>query len=119
MSTRVMILSASVGSGHTIAAGVLESSFRHAPGVEAVQALDTLELTGDLYRSLYDDAYFALVDAAPWLVGWAYAHNEVPFRDGNVVSLWDQLNTTGVVKAIRAYQPHVEVCTHFLPAKLI
>jgi processive 1,2-diacylglycerol beta-glucosyltransferase len=114
-----MILSASVGSGHTIAAGVLESCFRQAPGVEAVQALDTLELTGDLYRSLYDDAYFALVDAAPWLVGWAYDHNEVPFRDGNVVSLWDKLNTTAVVSAIRAYGPDVVVCTHFLPAKLI
>jgi len=114
-----MILSASVGSGHTIAAGVLESSFRQAPGVETVQALDALELTGDLYRSLYDDAYFALVDAAPWLIGWSYNQNEVPFRDGNVVSLWDQLNTTAVVSAIRAYQPDILVCTHFLPAKLI
>ncbi len=119
MGNRVMILSASVGSGHTIAAGVLESSFRQAPGVETVQALDALELTGDLYRSLYDDAYFALVDAAPWLIGWSYNQNEVPFRDGNVVSLWDQLNTTAVVSAIRAYQPDILVCTHFLPAKLI
>ena len=119
MGNRVMILSASVGSGHTIAAGVLESSFRQAPGVETVQALDALELTGDLYRSLYDDAYFALVDAAPWLIGWSYNQNEVPFRDRNVVSLWDQLNTTAVVSAIRAYQPDILVCTHFLPAKLI
>jgi processive 1,2-diacylglycerol beta-glucosyltransferase len=119
MGKRVMVLSASVGSGHTIAAGVLESSFRQAPGVEAVQALDALELTGDLYRSLYDDAYFALVDAAPWLIGWVYDLNEAPFRDGNVVSLWDQLNTTAVVAAIRAYRPDVVVCTHFLPAKLI
>ncbi len=119
MGNRVMILSASVGSGHTIAAGVLESSFRQAPGVETVQALDALELTGKLYHSLYDDAYFALVDAAPWLIGWSYNQNEVPFRDGNVVSLWDQLNTTAVVSAIRAYQPDILVCTHFLPAKLI
>ena len=34
MGNRVMILSASVGSGHTIAAGVLESYFRQAPDVE-------------------------------------------------------------------------------------
>jgi len=119
MGNRVMILSASVGSGHTIAAGVLESCFRQVPGVETVQALDALELTGKLYHSLYDEAYFALVDAAPWLIGWSYNQNEVPFRDGNVVSLWDQLNTTAVVSAIRAYQPDILVCTHFLPAKLI
>jgi processive 1,2-diacylglycerol beta-glucosyltransferase len=119
MGKRVMVLSASVGSGHTIAAGVLESYFRQAPGVEAVQALDALELTGDLYRSLYDEAYFALVDSAPWLIGWVYDLNEAPFRDGNVVSLWDKLNTTTVVSAIRAYRPDVVVCTHFLPAKLL
>src|SRR5574342_300701 len=107
MGKRVMILSASVGSGHTIAAGVLESSFRQAPGVEAVQSVDALELTGEIYRALYDDAYFALVDAAPWLVGWMYDHNDPPFRSGNVLSLWDQLNTTTVVAAIRAFQPDV------------
>ncbi|HEU5100828.1 MAG TPA: glycosyltransferase [Roseiflexaceae bacterium] len=119
MGKRVMVLGASVGSGHTIAAGVLESCFHQVPDVEAVQALDTLELTSDLYRSFYDEAYFALVDAAPWLIGWAYDRNDPPFRDRNVVSLWDQLNTTAVVSAIRAYQPDVVVCTHFLPSKLI
>jgi processive 1,2-diacylglycerol beta-glucosyltransferase len=119
MGKRVMILSASVGSGHNIAAGALEAYFRQVPGVEAVQTLDALELTNPLYRKLYDDAYFTLVDAAPWLVGWGYDQSDPPFRDRNVVSLWDQLNTIPVVSAIRAYQPDVVVCTHFLPAKLI
>ncbi len=119
MGKRVMILTASVGSGHTIAAGVLESFFRQAPGVETVQVLDALELASDLYRTLYDNAYFALVEAAPWLVGWSYDYSDPPFRGGNALSLWDQLNTTAVVAAIRAYQPDVVVCTHFLPAKLI
>src|SRR6266540_1128503 len=103
MGKRVMILTASVGSGHTIAAGVLESFFRQAPGVETVQVLDALELASDLYRTLYDNAYFALVEAAPWLVGWSYDYSDPPFRGGNALSLWDQLNTTAVVAAIRAY----------------
>ena len=83
MGKRVMVLSVSVGSGHTIAAGVLESCVRETPGVDAVQALDAFELTGGLYRSLYDDAYFALVDAAPWLVGWMYdaQRSAVPRRE--------------------------------------
>ena len=78
-----------------------------------------LELTSSLYHTLYDDAYFAAVDAAPWLVGWSYDVNDLPFRSQEVLSLWDQINTTAVVKAIEAYQPDIVVCTHFLPARLV
>ena len=34
MAKRIIILTASVGSGHNIAAGVLEAYFRQAPDVE-------------------------------------------------------------------------------------
>ena len=40
-----MILAAGIGSGHNIAAGVLESCFRASPEVDAVQKLDILEST--------------------------------------------------------------------------
>jgi processive 1,2-diacylglycerol beta-glucosyltransferase len=119
MAKRILILTASVGSGHNVAAGVLESYFRQAPDVEMVEALDVLELTGDFYHTLYDDAYFATVDAAPWLIGWSYDRNDLPFRTEELLSPWDQLNTTAVVKKIEAYQPDAVVCTHFLPARLV
>jgi processive 1,2-diacylglycerol beta-glucosyltransferase len=119
MAKRIIILTASVGSGHNVAAGVLESHFRQAPGVERAEALDVLELTSDFYHTLYDDAYFSAVDAVPWLVGWGYDHNDLPFRTGETLSPWDQLNTAAVVKKIEAYQPDVVVCTHFLPARLV
>ena len=119
MAKRIIILSASVGSGHNVAAGVLESYFRQAPDVEMVEALDVLELTPDFYHKVYGEAYFAAVDAVPWLIGWSYDRNDLPFRTEELVSVWDQLNTTAVVKKIKAYQPDVVVCTHFLPAKLV
>jgi processive 1,2-diacylglycerol beta-glucosyltransferase len=116
---RVMVLAAGVGSGHNAAAMALESEFARRPAVDAVQAVDVLELTSDLFRSLQDDAYFALVDAAPWLVGWGYDMNDVPFRSQGAMSVWDQLNTTAVVKTIRAFAPDTIVCTHFLPARVV
>ncbi len=51
---RVMILSAGVSSGHNAAGKALESEFRGRPGVDAVQSLDVLGLTSDLFRSLQD-----------------------------------------------------------------
>ncbi len=116
---RVMILSAGVGSGHNAAATALEAELAGRPGVAAVQSVDVLGLTSDLFRSLQDDGYFTLVDAAPWIVGWGYDMNDVPFRIRGAMSVWDQLNTTAVVKRIRAFAPDTAVCTHYLPARLV
>ena len=119
MGRRVLILAAGIGSGHNIAAGVLESGFRAAPEVDAVQRLDILESTNEVYRTLYDDGYFALVEAAPWLVGWGYDANDPPFKLAHWTSLWDRINTTSTSKAIRAFRPDIVVCTHFLPTRLV
>ena len=113
-----MVLSAGVGSGHNTAAAALESEFARRRDVE-VRRLDVLDLTSDLFRTLQDDAYFGLVEAAPWLVGWGYDMNDVPFRTQGALSVWDQLNTTPVVRTIRAFAPDTVVCTHFLPARIV
>lgn len=119
MGKRIMILSASVGSGHNVAASVLESHFRDQPVVEAVKVLDVLSLTSNFYHKLYGEAYFAAVDVVPWLVGWGYDVNDTPFNTDEILSVWDQVNNVEVAKTIEAYKPDVVVCTHFLPAKLV
>ena len=83
------------------------------------RTLDVLHLTSDLYRGLYDDGYFRLVNAAPWLVGWSYDARDTPFRDRDPLWLWDQLNRTEVARAIQSYRPDVVLSTHFLPARLV
>ncbi len=113
------MLSASIGSGHVMAAAALQKAFSDRPGVEAVLSLDVLEGTSDLFRAFYDDAYLALVKATPWLVGWGYDANDVPFKLGSSVSLWDRINTSATVRAILAFRPTHVVCTHFLPMRLV
>jgi len=119
MGRRVLILAAGIGSGHNIAAGVLESCFQAAPEVDAVQKLDVLESTNEVYRTLYDDGYFALVEAVPWLVGCGYDANDPPFKLAHWTSLWDRINTTATARAIKAFRPDIVVCTHFLPTRLV
>ena len=119
MGERVLILAAGIGSGHNIAAGVLESTFRAAEGVDAVQKLDILEATNEVYRTLYDDGYFALVEAAPWLVGWGYDANDPPFKLAKWIAMWDRINTTSTARAIKAFRPTIAVCTHFLPTRMV
>jgi processive 1,2-diacylglycerol beta-glucosyltransferase len=118
MGRRVLILAAGIGAGHNIAARVLESCFRASPEVDEVQELDILESTNEVYRTLYDDGYFALVDAVPWLVGWGYDAQDPPFKLAPWIRLWDRINTTSTAKAIKAFRPDIVVCTHFLPTRL-
>ena len=119
MGGRVLILTAGVGSGHNVAAGVLEDQVRQDPTVELVRRLDLLESTNDLYRDLYDDAYFNLVEAVPWLVEWGYDANDVPFRFRGLSAVWDRLNNTASVRAVKAFRPDLVICTHFMPARLV
>lgn len=119
MSPRVLILSAGVGSGHNTAARVLEARLSADPVVERVARLDVLESTNDLYQNLYDDAYFDLVDAVPWLVGWGYDANDLPFKLGTPVAVWDRINNTSSVRAIKNFAPDLVICTHFMPARLV
>lgn len=119
MGKRVLILSAGVGSGHNVAAAALETLFQRKSQVDVVRTLDALKLGNRLHKALVSDAYFAMVEAAPWLVALFYDINDTPFKDAKIMTLWDQLNASRLVEEIRDYQPDVVVCTHFLPAKLV
>ena len=117
MSKRVLILSAGVGSGHNMAGAVIEKYLMATPGVYA-QIKDVLELSNDAYQYLYGKTYFKLVDAVPWLVGWGYDKGDRPFKLSKAIKMFDRINTTKTVRQIKAFNPDVVVCTHFLPARL-
>lgn len=119
MTKRVLILSASVGSGHKSAAGAIEAIFRQQPGVE-VRNEDALKRTSRLYQVTSADFYFTMVKESPWLVGWWYDQNDEPFRNENLsIQLWNQLNAQPLVRFIRDYDPDITVCTHFMPAGMV
>ena len=119
MGRRVMILAAGVGSGHNKAASAVEAGLASLGGDEEVRRLDILETTNEIFNRLYDDAYFALVSEAPWLVGWGYDNADPPFKLAPIVKWLEQLNTIGLVRELRDYNPDVVICTHFLPARLV
>lgn len=116
MATRVLILSASVGTGHKSAAAALEQVFRERPDVEVVNQ-DALKLTSRLYQATAADAYFAMVKGNPWAVGWLYDFNDEPFKNEiGLNRLWNDLNAQPLARFIEDFDPDITVCTHFMPA---
>lgn len=125
---RVLIFSASAGSGHVRAAQALEIAFRRAgyTGEDGREArhVDVLTLATRMFRHLYSKAYLDFVDAAPGVFGYLYDRTDRPSRTGRYPSdkirlAFDKLNNRRFVDYIDDFRPDLIVNTHFLPAEII
>jgi processive 1,2-diacylglycerol beta-glucosyltransferase len=119
MFDKVLILSASAGAGHIRAAQAIEGAFALAQAAREVRHVDTLDYTNKLFRNLYSRAYIDMVNKAPEMLGWLYDHLDKPWKNERRRLAFDKLNTRPFVKMLKAYQPEMVVCTHFLPAEII
>ena len=119
MFNRILILSASVGNGHTSAGESLKKAFLIKELAAEVRHEDTLNFTNPLFRRLYAKAYIDLVNNMPELLGWMYDKLDEPWKNEKRRLFFDKLNTQPLVKMVREYDPDWIVCTHFLPAEII
>ena len=119
MSKRVLILSTSAGTGHVRCAQALEKAFAADPRAGEVRHADALDYTNKAFRDLYSKLYMKLVRDAPQLLGWAYRASDEPWKGEAARVQFDRLNTAPLVKLIKKFDPHITVCTHFMPAGII
>ena len=119
MYQRILILSASVGNGHTIAAESLKHAFEIKKLAGEVRHEDVLKFTNPLFRRLYGKAYIDLVNRAPEFLGWMYDQLDEPWKNEKRRLFFDKLNTTPLIKMVREYDPDWIVCTHFLPSEIV
>lgn len=117
---RILILHASVGSGHKRAAEALALAFRSRQQGQ-VWVEDTLDYASLLFRQTYTRTYLELSDRAPGLWGSVYhgtdhAQTQVA-RD--LRALLDRIGVTGLGRLVRRRQPEAIICTHFLPVQLL
>lgn len=117
----VLILAASAGAGHIIAARGLAEAFRkRVPGLE-VEVHDVLQTTTWLFRTLYAGGYDALVEHFPAGMGWLYEITDrLPKRSGgDLRAAFQNLNARRTRRYIVDHRPRLIVNTHFLPAEIV
>ncbi len=119
---RVLILHASVGTGHKRAAEALAAAFsRRQPGEVRVE--DVLDHTSRLFRLAYARSYLELTDRAPLVWGYFYTQTNADPNlaeiTNNIRKLVESIGTNGLKEVLRAFQPEVIICTHFLPMELL
>ena len=119
---RILLLHASVGSGHRRAAEALAKAFsQRQPGEVRVE--DVLDHTSLLFRVAYARSYLELTDRAPLIWGYFYTQtnadpNLAEFTN-NIRKLVESIGTTGLKDLLRAFMPELIICTHFLPMELL
>lgn len=116
---RVLILSASAGTGHVRAAEALEKVCRVTDGIAETTHFDALTFTNKLFRDFYSKFYIRLVQDAPTLLGWWYDTSDEPWLTDKMRLMFDRMNTQPLVRMIGRLRPDITICTHFLPAEII
>jgi processive 1,2-diacylglycerol beta-glucosyltransferase len=119
MKKRVLIISTSAGTGHVRAGEALTKVFEEHPDVSEVVHSDALDFTNKLFRDFYSKLYARLIRNAPEFLGWWYKESDEPWKTDGMRLMLDRLNTGPLVKFIRQFNPHITVCTHFMPAGII
>jgi processive 1,2-diacylglycerol beta-glucosyltransferase len=119
MKKRVLIFSASAGTGHVKAAEALAKTFGQDPRVETVVHKDALVYTNKLFRDFYSKLYVQLIRSAPQLLGWVYKQSDEPWKTDQLRLRLDRLSAMPLVKFIRKFRPDITVCTHFMPVGII
>jgi processive 1,2-diacylglycerol beta-glucosyltransferase len=119
MKKRVLIFSASAGTGHVKAAEALAKTFADDPRVETVEHRDALIYTNKLFRDFYSKLYVQLIRSAPQVLGWVYKQSDEPWKTDQLRLRLDRLSAMPLVKFIRKFRPDITVCTHFMPVGII
>ena len=117
-SRSILVLSATAGAGHTRAAEALVETARLLDPAPAVRHQDILGYTSPLFRKIYSEAYFAVVNRSPEL--WGYFYRKTEERGANpkrspLVRIFDHFNYRRYQEAIEKLRPDAIICTHFLP----
>lgn len=116
---RILILSASVGSGHVKAADALAKAFRANPNVEEVLSDDSLDHTNVLHKQLYSSLYKRLSAMLPEFLGWWYERSDDPWVSDKSRLAIDLPQALPLINLVRDFKPDSIICTHFMPAGVL
>ncbi|HEX5689489.1 MAG TPA: glycosyltransferase [Roseiflexaceae bacterium] len=120
---RILILHASVGTGHKSAAQALAEAFSRNPE-RVVQVEDTLSYGNPLFREAYVRSYLELSDKAPllWKLFYETADTddlELALTSNRVRGLAERPLVSKLDKLVRGFAPSALVCTHPLPIEVL
>ena len=115
---RVLLLTGSIGSGHTRAAQAVSEAMLRADAAQWALVVDALAYASAPFRVIYRDAYIKLIEAAPTAIGWLYRSSDT-VEGGVMRRAVQRAALARLRRMIASDKPDTIVCTHFLAAELV
>lgn len=122
---RILIISASAGSGHVVAARAVEQAMGGVQAYERemeVTHVDLLQLSTALYKMIYRDVYLYMAKRTPLLYGYIFTTSDQLKRQNKpdaVRRFIDSINSRKFRKFLLEQPWDVVVSTHYLSSQLI
>ena len=115
---RVLLLTGSIGSGHTRAAQAVSEAMLRADAAQWALVVDALAYASAPFRAIYRDAYIKLIETAPTAIGWLYRSSDT-VEGGAMRRAVQRAALARLRRMIASDKPDTIVCTHFLAAELV
>ena len=120
---RILILHASVGTGHKSAANALREAFAQNPQ-RVVRVEDTLDYSTPVFREAYARSYLQLSEKAPLLWKMFYDTFDTPDADTALIAnrlrgLVERPLVSKLLQMVARFRPSAILCTHFLPVEIL
>jgi processive 1,2-diacylglycerol beta-glucosyltransferase len=121
---RILVMSASVGSGHMTAAEAVVAALHQLAPQAHIRLVDILQLTNRFFRRFYGTFYLDLVNKAPQVYAYFYDMLNRPSRSGRnrgdrLRLFLEKLNLWPFIRFITSEPWDLVINTHFLPAEII
>ncbi len=123
MPRQILLLSTSVGAGHTRAAEAVELAIHELSPEDETTHVDVLSLTNAMFRRVYGTAYLDLVNKMPHALGYFYdlldQEPSPSHRSDRLRRLVQRMNLGKFVRLLKSKPWDAVVNTHFLSADII
>ncbi len=114
-----VILSGSVGMGHTMTARAIASHIGRNNQGYAPPIVDAVELMPRLAGKIYSDGYLTLARRAPSILGKLYAASDAQEKLSGLALTMDRLISRKLEQFLTDTSPDVVISTHFLPSRIV
>ena len=118
----ILILSAAAGAGHVRSAEALAETAKSLSIPIETRHEDILDFTFPIFKKIYSDIQFAVVDRSPELWGYFYKKTEfegLPKPTTPIKRIFNHFNYKRYRKLLDESRPDAVICTHFLPYRCI
>lgn len=119
---KVLITTITAGGGHVSAAASLAQTWQESHPGDAVESVDLIQFYSPLHRKIHLESYERLVSRAPEIWGLVFSHTDdlkLTAKLSRLRRAFTGPSTRRIVAYLRAYQPDVVLCTHYLPLDVL